>query len=105
MNQEVIEDIECLYKDRSFHYCYYLNFHSFLLALISHTIFFFCFFHVRDDEPEPAVVQRTTDFKVSTFKVKTVRSVILGILEYNFCDTPTKIRMLNFKRSHVIKAW
>lgn len=51
------------------------------------------------------MVQRTTDFKVSTFKVKTVISVILGILEYNFCDTPTKIRMLNFKRSHVIKAW
>ena len=43
MNQEVNRDIEYLYKDRDFCYCYYLHFHSFLLTLISHTIFFFSF--------------------------------------------------------------
>lgn len=40
MNQEVNRDIEYLYKDRGFHYCYDSHFHSSLLALISHTIFF-----------------------------------------------------------------
>ena len=40
------------------------------------------------------MVQRTADFKTEKIKVKGVRSVTLGILEYHFYDIPTKIRML-----------
>lgn len=50
------------------------------------------------------VVQGTADSNIEKTKVKGVRSVTLEIWEYNFYGTPTKVQMLNSRRTHAITA-
>lgn len=50
------------------------------------------------------MVQGTAGSNTEKTKVKGVRSVTLEIWEYNFYGTPTKIQMLNSRRTNAIIA-
>lgn len=96
--QGVNGDIEYLHKELSSLLLLAFSFFSSLLNFPRNFFFFsqvrgaFTFFH------------SGADSKVEKTEVKGITSVTLAIREYNFYGMPTKIRMLNSRRSHAITA-